>query len=237
MRIDGDVAAASVLVDVEDLLPGLAAVGRAKDAALLVGVPQVAGGADEDVVTVQRIDDNPRDALAVRETDVLPVVTAVGALVDAVPHRHAVSRPALAGAHPDDIGVRRIDLDRAGCHRMVVEYRLERDAAVLRLPYTARRRCDVDDHRVRRDGVYPGNPPAHHRGPYRAGAHPGERSGFDLHLRLCDNRQTHDGHQQRTATPGALQTGTHVFTPSPGLGFNEEGQPIAGPLLPLAPAS
>ncbi len=63
LRIDGEIGAAGVGVDVEHPFPGLAAVGRLVDAALLVAVPQVAGGANPDRIAVRRVHLDAGDAL------------------------------------------------------------------------------------------------------------------------------------------------------------------------------
>ena len=70
LRIEREVGAAGVGVDVEHLLPGLAAVGRLVDAALLVRAPQLAGGADVDRVRRLGIDLDAGDALGVLQPDV-----------------------------------------------------------------------------------------------------------------------------------------------------------------------
>ena len=73
-----------------------------------------------------------------------PGLAAVGGLVDAVADRHAVAHPALARPDPDRLGVLGIDRDRADrLHRLLVEHRLERGAAVHRLPHAAARRADI----------------------------------------------------------------------------------------------
>ena len=81
----------------------------------------------------------------------LKVLPGVGRLVDAVAEMRAALAGVLAAADPDDVGVLRIDDDAA--HREGVDpvgQRLERDAAILRLPHAAERRRDVPDARVLR---------------------------------------------------------------------------------------
>ena len=80
-----------------------------------------------------------------RQAHVRPGLAAVGRLVDAVADRDAVARPRLAGADPDRLRVGRIDGDGADrLHRLLVEHRLERGAAVDRLPHAAAGGADVD---------------------------------------------------------------------------------------------
>ena len=64
-QIDVEVGTARVLIDVEDLGPGLAGVGRLEDAALFVGAPLVAQGAHQRHVRIARIDHDPLDALSI----------------------------------------------------------------------------------------------------------------------------------------------------------------------------
>ena len=84
----------------------------------------------------------------VSEAHPLPGVAAVGRLVEAVADRDAVAGPRLAGAHPDLLGVLGIDGDGADRLVVVVEDRLEDEAAVGRLPDAAAGRADIDGERI-----------------------------------------------------------------------------------------
>src|SRR5262245_35462004 len=82
---------------------------------------------------------------------VFPRFAAVGGDVDAIARRDVAADVRLAGTNVDNIGIRRRDCDGAdGARRLIVEDRLPRDAAVGRLPDTARRRADVIDRRIAR---------------------------------------------------------------------------------------
>ena len=123
--------------------PVRAAVGRAIQAAIGAIAPEFARHARVDDVSVLRTHDDARDALAVRQPDVGPVVAAVGRFVDAVAHRDAVARPTLARADPHRVVMRRVERDRADrLHRLLVEDGVERRSAVARFPHAARSGAD-----------------------------------------------------------------------------------------------
>src|SRR5262249_33683745 len=122
----------------QDLRPRLAAVGRFVDAAVFAVGPQPSGSAGVDGVRLRRVDQDLRDPFRAPEADVGPVVAAVDRLVDAIADRDAVAGPGLAGSHPDDLGVLRVDRDRADrLDRLLVEDGFVGRAAVDRLPDTA----------------------------------------------------------------------------------------------------
>src|SRR6185436_1405315 len=104
-RIDVDVRAGRLGIDVEDALPGLAAVSGLVEAALLARAPLTAEDGHIDNVGVFRIDDDPSDLVRRGEPDAGEVLAAVGRLVDAVADRRVVARVLLAGADVDDVGV------------------------------------------------------------------------------------------------------------------------------------
>src|SRR5205085_1837747 len=83
VRVEGDVDGAGVGVLLEDLLPGLAAVGGAVDAALGVGAERLAEDGGEGDVGVLRVDGDLTD-LTFLLPDVGPVLTGVGRAVEAV---------------------------------------------------------------------------------------------------------------------------------------------------------
>ena len=95
-------------VDEQHARPGLAAVGGAIDAALLLRAGQAAERAGEDDVGVGRIDDDASDAAGFIEAHVGPGVAGVGGFVDAVAHHVDVADgPGFAGSGPDDVWIRR----------------------------------------------------------------------------------------------------------------------------------
>src|ERR1051326_8622877 len=72
------------------------------------------------------------------EAEVLPALAAIFGAIDAITPGHAALAVALAGAHPDDIGIMRIEHDSAdGVRAFVVKHRLPSDAIVQGLPQAA----------------------------------------------------------------------------------------------------
>ena len=104
---------ADAVVDVEDLLPRLAAVDRPEDAALLVPREQVPHRRDVDDVRLRRVNDDARDVVRVGQAHELPGRAGVGRLEDALARVRRSRVRLLAGAHPDDVRVRRRERDRA----------------------------------------------------------------------------------------------------------------------------
>src|SRR5205807_6734310 len=120
--------------------PGLAAVGRLVQAALLVRAPDVAEGGDIDDVGVGGVDDDAADVLRVPQAHVLPGLAAVGRFVDAVAPGDAVAGVGLAGADPDHVGVRFGDGHVAERNRrLALEDGRPGGAIVDGLPQAARR--------------------------------------------------------------------------------------------------
>ena len=103
-RIDVDVLAAGVLVLEQDALEGLAAVGRAEDAALLVRArrdgraPRRRAGSGFFGSTAIL-----RDLLRVAQPEMRPGLAGVGGLVDAVADREIGPLQAFAAADVDDV--------------------------------------------------------------------------------------------------------------------------------------
>ncbi len=161
-EVDVQVRAAGVLVDVEDLLPARAAVRRLEDAALLVRAPLAAERADQRDVRIARVHHDPLDPLRALEAEVRPRRAAVGRAPDAEAVADRVARVALARAEPDDVRVRRRDGDRADRVRLLVlPLRLERRAAVRRLPQPAVGAADPERLRVSGDARDRRDSPAH----------------------------------------------------------------------------
>src|SRR5271165_2450078 len=59
--------AAGVFVAIQDLIPGLAAVGGLEDATFLVGIPQVSKGAGVNRVAVLGVNDDAAEVLGIGE--------------------------------------------------------------------------------------------------------------------------------------------------------------------------
>ena len=160
--IDGQVAGPGLGIDVEDLLPGLAAVERPVDAAVLVRAPEVALGGDVDDVGIDRVDDDAADEAGLGQAHVLPGLAGVLGLVDAVAGGHGIAGRGLARADPDDIGValrdgHRADRDR----RFLVEGGGPVQPGILGLPQPARPDRGVDRRDVRLGDGEVDRPAAH----------------------------------------------------------------------------
>ncbi len=152
VRVGDQLAHAAARSGVQRLRPRLAAVGRAVHAALGRVREHVAERADQHDVRVARIDDDGRDRVRRAQSHVRPGLAAVGRLVETVAPRHVVARVRLAGAHPHDVVVLRVDRDRAdGRDALRVEHRRPGRAAVHRLPHAAARRAETVQFRIAGD--------------------------------------------------------------------------------------
>ena len=129
---------ARVFGDREDEGPGLAAVGGLVEAALAARGPERALGRDVNDVGIARVDQDPADVLGLGEAHVGPGLAAVQALVDAVAEADMASADVLARAHPDGLGIRRVEGDAADrVRRLGVEDRRPGRAGVFGLPDAA----------------------------------------------------------------------------------------------------
>ena len=173
-RIEDDVDASVVLVDLQDRLPGLAAVNRPIEPALLVRVPQVAHDRGVYDVGVLRMDGQAGDVARVVQAQVGEALAGVGRLVDPVSPAGRVAPVPLAAADVDDDRVRGRDRDTADRQgRLIVEDRLEGRAAVLRLEQPPGPGGDEELRRLPGDESDLAHPPPHVGGAYRS---PGERA-------------------------------------------------------------
>ena len=149
-RIHHEVRRAGLVVDEQHLLPALAAVKGAEDAAVRVRSPHMALRCHVDNVGVPRVDADAGDLLGVLKTDVRPGGAPVGGLVDAVTVRRVAADGRLAHAGDDHVRVRLGDGDRAdrGGLQELVGNRFPRAAAVGGLPQPAAGRAEVEDERL-----------------------------------------------------------------------------------------
>src|SRR6185437_9090571 len=136
--IDAHVVAADVLVLVQHFLEGLATVGRAEDAALLVRAVGMAKRGDEQAIRVVRVDRDVRDHLRVAQAQVGPGLAGVGGFVHAVAHGEIRADDAGARADVDHIRIRGRHRDRANrAGRLVIEQGHPVRAVVGGAPYAA----------------------------------------------------------------------------------------------------
>ncbi len=135
----------------EHLLPRLAAVLRAVEAALLLRPVQVTGRRHEDDVGIRRMDRDASDPAAQRQAHVPPVLAAVGRAIHAVADRYVAPDERLAGPGPNHVGVGGRDRERADRLRLlIVEDRPPSVATVFTLEHASGRRTEVVDIRVAR---------------------------------------------------------------------------------------
>src|SRR5262249_52127320 len=143
--IHGEPAASGVLVNREHMVPGLAAIARAEDAAFFLRSRESSGDTGVDRIGILGMNDVLADAPALREPHVLPRRARVGGLVDAVALHIAVADgTSFARAGPDGLGIAGRDRKRADRLRaLLIEDRDPALAGVGRLPDAARRRARV----------------------------------------------------------------------------------------------
>src|SRR3954471_19950591 len=84
LRIECDLERSGVWIFVEDLLPALAAIERAKDTPFFVRPVRMTERGDEDAIRIFRIDDEVGDLASVFESRIGPRLAGVGRFVNAV---------------------------------------------------------------------------------------------------------------------------------------------------------
>ncbi len=113
MRIENDVAAARAVAEVENFLPGFAAITRAEDAALgvrAVGVPE---SGDKGDIGIRRMDDDLADVARVLQSNVVPSLAAVVRTIDAIAEGDVAANAGFTGADINYIGIGVGDRDAA----------------------------------------------------------------------------------------------------------------------------
>ncbi len=135
-----------VVVEREDALPRLAAVGRLVDAAFPPGAEERSRRRHQDDVVVGGVDDDAIDVLRLRKPHQCEGLSPICRLVDPAPPRGALPVVGLAGPRPHQVGVDLRDGHVAdGDEPLVLEERLERGAVARGLPHAAVRRPHVID--------------------------------------------------------------------------------------------
>jgi hypothetical protein len=162
------------------------------NAALIVVVPEMTGGAGQHIVAVAWIYQNLGDVFAVLETNVGPVLAAVSRFVNSVADGNTVAEPRLSGSHPHSFRVRGIDRDCAnGLNVFAVENRFESRAAVHGLPNAAAGRSHEDsDAASLVDGIQCGDAAAHRGRPDIAGRQAGNGRSIEAVLLLSRNQRS-----------------------------------------------
>ncbi len=186
---DGEVVGPGVLIQLEHLLPRLAAVHRLVDAAIATRTEERAGRRHEDDVVVGRMDDDAVDVPRLRQPHEGEGLPAICRLVDPAPPRGALPVVGLARPHPDEV---RIDLRHGDVadrdQPLVLEERFEGRTVAGRLPHAAVRGADVVDRRIGLVDGEVGDAPRHRGGADRAEVQLGEFVGVGnggLRVRPC----------------------------------------------------
>ena len=117
LRIGGEIGAARVLVDEEDLAPGPPAVLGPEEPALAVPAEHVAERRDERDVGILRVDQDAPDRARIRQADPAPGGSAVVGPVHPVAGRDVVARLDLARADVDHLRVRWRNRERSDRRR------------------------------------------------------------------------------------------------------------------------
>src|SRR6185295_1449656 len=149
LRIEGERDRAGVLVFVENFLPRLAAVRRAKHAALFVRAVRMSESGDVDEIRIARIDEDRADLLCVAQSEMSPRLAAVSRFINAVAGGEIGPLESFATADVDCVRVRRCDCERADRTRwLIIKDRFPRVAVIVRLPNAAVVHSYIEDIRL-----------------------------------------------------------------------------------------
>src|SRR5260370_1325308 len=138
-RADGnDDGAGGAIIEVQNFLPGFAAIARAKDAALAVFAVGVAESGDKGNIGIGRMDDDLADVARVLQPDVVPGLAAVVRTIDAIAEGDVAANASLAGADVNHIRIGVGDRDAAnGGGGLLIEERIPGNATVRGFPNAA----------------------------------------------------------------------------------------------------
>ncbi len=137
-RIEDHVVHPGIFTDLQDLFPGLSPVGRLVQPAVTARTPDRTFCGHIDHVGIPGIDQHFPDLPRVFQPHVLPALSPVDALINAIPVAERPLVVVFARTHPHHVGVVRIDHHTGdGINPVIIEYRLERGAVVHGLPYMA----------------------------------------------------------------------------------------------------
>ena len=154
-RVHHEIRRADGIIDEQHAVPRPAAVGRAIDAALRLRSIRVTQRRDVDDVGIRGVHDDASDPARVLETGAGPGLSRVRRFEHAPADGNVAADEGLAGSGPDDIRIGRRDGKRTdGRHRLRIEDWIPVNAAVARLPQSARRRAGVVDVRVAGNAGY-----------------------------------------------------------------------------------
>ena len=138
LRIENNVDAAGALVEVENFLPGLAAITGAEDAAFGVRAVGMAESGDQGDVGIRGMDDDLADVASVFQSHVVPGLAAVVRTIDAIAEGDVAANAGFAGPDVDYIGIGVGDRDAAdGRGGLLVEEWIPGNTAVRGFPDAA----------------------------------------------------------------------------------------------------
>src|SRR5579871_5680467 len=142
-RMHGEIDDAGLIINVEDLLPGRAAVGRLEEPALLIGSIEPAKGPDVNDVGIFGMDLDAARLEGLLEPHVLPGLAPIGRFVHAVAIRNGVARIVFARSDPDNVSIGGRYANVAdGDGVFAIKLVLKGDAIVHCLEQPARSGCD-----------------------------------------------------------------------------------------------
>ncbi len=133
-------------------MPGLAAVGGAKEAAFGVGAIGMAESGDEDDVGIGGMDDDFADGAGIFEAYVFPGFAGIDRFVDAVALGEIATDAGFAGANVDGVGIGGGDGEGADGRRFfVIEEGLPGESAIGGFPDAATDGAEVPGVRIAGD--------------------------------------------------------------------------------------
>src|SRR5438128_2407675 len=154
-RTHHHVDAAGIWIDKQNSSPGLPAVGRSIDPALLLRSVAVSLSCDENDVRIFWIDRKSSDSSTLLQSHARPRAAGVGGLIDSIADRDMTAYERLARSCPDDVRIRRRDCERTDRRDILtVEDRRPVNAAIGGLPDSAGRRARVVHIRIAGNSGY-----------------------------------------------------------------------------------
>src|SRR5260370_18262488 len=129
---------ARIFVNELNVVPRLPAVSGFVTPPRFVGTKQVTENRHVNYIGILRIDDNACYGLRILQAHLREGLAAVGRFIDAVTKAGTLAVVGLAGAHPDDFGVRRSNRDISNrSSRISINNRLESCAVIRSFPDSA----------------------------------------------------------------------------------------------------
>ncbi len=130
---------AGIFIDIQNAVPGFAAVGCFVEPAFFVCAPEAPHRCHVNGVRIRWVRDNPADVMRIVQTHVRPGFTAIGRFINSVAPRGALAIGALARANPHEFRMCLMQRNIAdGVRRFVFKNRLKSHTVVGRFPHAAR---------------------------------------------------------------------------------------------------